>query len=69
MSKIILLAFTLSLITGCAATKIADEYGSNTVTAIFACPGVNWTSKKLDETFAADAVGADGSVVGPFQAA
>ena len=51
MSKIILLAFTLSLITGCAATKIADEYGSNTVTVIFACPGVNWTSKKLDETF------------------
>tara|TARA_R110000823_G_C15596419_1_gene464850 strand:- start:62 stop:466 length:405 start_codon:yes stop_codon:yes gene_type:complete len=51
MSKIILLAFTLSLITGCAATKIADEYGSNTVTAIFACPGVNWASKKLDETF------------------
>ncbi len=42
---------TLGIFSGCAATRQAEEYGSNTAETIFACPGENWTSKKLNETF------------------
>ena len=47
----IFLISSLSALIGCAAQKQADEYGSDAVTAVFACPGENWTSEQFEETF------------------
>ena len=52
MKNLILTALVSVVMTsGCAVHNTAEEYGSNTMETIFACPGENWVSKQTAEKF------------------